>query len=271
MCQLLGMNCNVPTDIQFSFRGFRRRGGETDHHADGWGIAFFEGAGCRVILDPAPAVASPIAEWVQDAPIRSRNVIAHIRKATRGPVGLENTHPFVRELWGRYWAFAHNGDLEGYAPPTQAGAAYRAVGETDSEKAFCAILSALRESFAEMPSLSLLAERLELLNRDIARHGPFHYLLSNGDFLLAHATERLCYVVREAPFGPAHLVDQDLSVDFRALTKPDDRVAVIATTPLTDDERWTPLPPGELALFLEGDRADPYQELEPQDHAAIGA
>ncbi|MGN6976820.1 class II glutamine amidotransferase, partial [Neisseria sp. P0006.S006] len=24
MCQLLGMNCNTPTDIMFSFEGFRR-------------------------------------------------------------------------------------------------------------------------------------------------------------------------------------------------------------------------------------------------------
>ena len=43
MCQLLGMNCNAPTDVTFSFRGFAQRGGNTDHHADGWGIAFFEG------------------------------------------------------------------------------------------------------------------------------------------------------------------------------------------------------------------------------------
>ena len=42
MCQLLGMNCNVPTDIVFSFTGFAMRGGQTDTHHDGWGIAFFE-------------------------------------------------------------------------------------------------------------------------------------------------------------------------------------------------------------------------------------
>ena len=42
MCQLLGMNCNVPTDIVFSFTGFATRGGRTDAHKDGWGIAFFE-------------------------------------------------------------------------------------------------------------------------------------------------------------------------------------------------------------------------------------
>jgi predicted glutamine amidotransferase len=57
-----------------------------------------------------------VAELVKRYPIRSRNVIAHIRKATQGEVALENTHPFVRELWGRYWVFAHNGDLKDYAP-----------------------------------------------------------------------------------------------------------------------------------------------------------
>ena len=59
MCQLLGMNANVPTDICFSFTGFRARGGLTDHHRDGWGIAFFEGKGARVFLDPAPSAHSP--------------------------------------------------------------------------------------------------------------------------------------------------------------------------------------------------------------------
>ena len=41
MCQLLGMNCNVPTDICFSFSGFQARGGGTDVHRDGWGIASY--------------------------------------------------------------------------------------------------------------------------------------------------------------------------------------------------------------------------------------
>src|SRR5712691_6185672 len=99
MCQLLGMNCNVPTDICFSFTGFHRRGGETDNHADGWGVAFFEDRGCRLFLDTKPAVHSPVADLVRNYPIHSKNVIAHIRRATQGVVSLENTHPFVRELW----------------------------------------------------------------------------------------------------------------------------------------------------------------------------
>ena len=129
------MNCNVPTDICFSFEGFHRRGGATDDHADGWGIAFFEGPGCRVFIDSKSAVESPVAKLVREYPIRSTNVIAHIRRATRGIVALENTHPFVRELWGRYWIFAHNGTLEHFAPSLNG--VYRPVGTTDSERAFC--------------------------------------------------------------------------------------------------------------------------------------
>ena len=53
---------------------------------------------------------------VRRYPIRSENIVAHIRKATQGRVALENTHPFVRELWGRYWVFAHNGDLKDFHP-----------------------------------------------------------------------------------------------------------------------------------------------------------
>jgi predicted glutamine amidotransferase len=251
MCQLLGMNCNVPTDICFSFRGFSARGGGTDEHADGFGIAFFEGRGCRVFLDPAAARSSQVAELVRRVPIRSTNVVAHIRKATQGQVALENCHPFQRELWGRYWAFAHNGDLKGL--PRAPGEHYRPVGDTDSEAAFCSLLEALRQRFPrERPPVEALHAALAEQTRSLAALGPFNYLLSDGEHLFAHASTRLHYVARRAPFAPAHLVDEDLSVDFAALTTPRDRVAVIATQPLTDNEDWAQLPPGRLLCFRDG-------------------
>ena len=141
------MNCNVPTDIVFSFTGFAHRGGRTDTHHDGWGIAFFEGAGVRHFVDHQAAIASPIAELIKHYPIKSLNVIAHIRKATQGQVALENCHPFVRELWGRYWVFAHNGDLKDFDPVLDGP--FRPVGNTDSERAFCFLLQQLRERFGD--------------------------------------------------------------------------------------------------------------------------
>jgi len=82
MCQLMAMNCNVPTDICFSFEGFRARGGKTDQHTDGWGIAFFENKGCRLFLDDRASSESQIAELVRHYPIHSLNVIAHNKPIT---------------------------------------------------------------------------------------------------------------------------------------------------------------------------------------------
>ena len=41
-------------------------------------------------------------------------------------------------------------------------------------------------------------------------------------------------------------------VDFAEVTTPDDRVAVIATLPLTRDESWSQLAVNELVMFREG-------------------
>ena len=251
MCELLGMNCNVPTDICFSFTGFQARGGATDVHRDGWGIAFFEGRGVRVFLDPQPSWESPVAELVRNYPIRSTNVIAHIRKATHGAVGLENTHPVMRELWGRYWIFAHNGKLDDYAPALHGG--FLPVGQTDSELAFCHLLQTLRQRFPQgEPGRSALCAALEEFAAEVRPHGPFNFMLSNGDCLFAHRSTELSYIVRQAPFAVAHLKDQDVAVDFNELTSPDDRVALIATLPLTDNETWLPLPMESVTMFVDG-------------------
>jgi glutamine amidotransferase len=247
MCQLLGMNGNTPTDIVFSFTGFSTR---AEEHKDGFGIAFFEGAGVRLFVDAQSARHSPVAEMVRRYPIRSDNIVAHIRKATQGRVALENTHPFQRELWGRYWVFAHNGDLKGYAPRLHAS--FRPVGSTDSELAFCWLMQELSKSHARVPPVLELTRTLRELVPRIARHGTFNFMLSNGEALWAHCSTRLSYIVRQHPFKKAKLQDDDVSVDFAELTTPNDRVAVIVTEPLTCDEDWTPIPPGELLAFAGG-------------------
>jgi len=251
MCQLLGMNCNVPTDIVFSFTGFVTRGGRTDVHADGWGIAFFEGAGVRHFVDYEAAVASPIADLIKRYPIKSKNVIAHIRKATQGRIALENCHPFMRELWGRYWVFAHNGDLKDFAPPLND--AFHCVGNTDSEWAFCYLLQELRRRFGDTPpDLSALTAALRELCGVIAAHGTFNMMLSDGAALFAHCSTDLHYIVRQYPFATAKLSDEDLSVDFSEVTTPNDKVAIIVTSPLTTNETWNRFASGELKVFIDG-------------------
>jgi glutamine amidotransferase len=251
MCQLLGMNCNVPTDIMFSFSGFASR---ADEHKDGFGIAFFEGRGVRCFVDDKSARVSPMAETIGRYPIKSENVVAHIRKATQGRVALENTHPFVRELWGRYWVFAHNGDLKGFQPRLHA--AFRPVGDTDSERAFCWMLQELAKAHASVPSVGELSATLRELAPAIAAHGTFNFMLSNGEALWAHCSTHLHYIERRHPFADAVLQDSDLSVNFADHTRPTDRVAVIVTEPLTRNEDWTAFEPARLAVFSGGQRID---------------
>ena len=251
MCQLLGMNCATPTDITFSFRGFSQRAGITSDHADGFGIAFFEDKACRLFVDNQSAVESPIAELVRNYPIKSRNVIAHIRKATQGKINLENSHPFSRELWGRQWIFAHNGDLHEYFPVLSGR--FTPVGNTDSERAFCYLLDQLVKRFGyDEPSLDQVFELLAEVSPAIAEHGTFNFCLSNGQALFSYAITKLHWLVREYPFRPAQLIDIDVEVDFSQVTTPKDRVAVITTEPLTQNEEWTAFQPGEMILFKEG-------------------
>ena len=217
---------------------------------DGFGIAFFEDRGLRLFIDHHGARTSPVAELIKRYAIKSDNVIAHIRKATQGRVALENTHPFVRELWGRYWVFAHNGDLKGFAPPLHG--AFRPVGGTDSEHAFCWLMQELAKAHAGVPTVEELSCTLRELLPVPARHGSFNLLLSNGQALWAHCSTELHVLERAHPFGTALLADEDLAVDFAAQTTPQDRVAIVATAPLTQGERWQALAPGEMCVLVGG-------------------
>ena len=251
MCQMLGMNCATPTDITFSFRGLSQRAGITSDHSDGFGIAFFEDKACRLFVDNQSAVESPIAELVRNYPIKSRNVIAHIRKATQGKITLENSHPFIRELWGRQWIFAHNGDLHDFEP--KLAGRYTPVGNTDSERAFCYLLDHLVEKFGFVePKTEQIFDALKEIAPKIAEYGTFNYCLSNGQALFSYATTKLHWLVREYPFQHAQLIDIDVEVDFSQVTTPDDRVAVITTEPLTQNENWIAYKPGEMILFQNG-------------------
>ncbi len=251
MCELLGMSANVPTDICFSFAGLMNRGGRTGPHRDGWGIAFYEDNGCRMFHDPRPSCDSEIARLVREYPIKSRTVISHIRRANRGRVALENTHPFSRELWGRAWVFAHNGQLAGIKRKPLGF--YQPLGTTDSEHAFCWMLDRIRTRYPKPPRregalLDLVAELAAELNT----LGVFNMLLSDGRFLWCHCSTHLAWLTRCAPFGAATLIDEDMNVDFSRETTPDDVVTVIATRPLTRDEAWIVMKPGDMVVFRDG-------------------
>jgi glutamine amidotransferase len=252
MCELLGMECNVPTDIVFSFTGFVMRGGKTGPHADGWGLALYDGKFARSFLEPTPACTSVMAEFIRKHPIKTLLAIAHVRRKTRGRASLENTHPFKRVLWGRHFSFAHNGTLP-FIKQRRLQSELP-LGQTDSEHAFCWMLEQLRAAFPggypKQPRR--LWETIAELGRTLGAEGKFNFLLADGQHLYARCGTKLCYIVRKAPFGRATLRDAEMQIDFSAVTSARDRVAVVATEPLTRDEEWQQGTPGTLWVFNRG-------------------
>lgn len=265
MCQLLALNSKNPASIRFAFTGFAERGGRTDAHTDGWGIAFFSGTGWRLFIEQQSSVESPVASYIKQYPLKSTNILAHIRKATQGEITLLNCHPFMRELWGQYWTFAHNGDLQDFQPALNGS--YRPKGSTDSERAFCYLLDRLKARFpTQAPSDDELFASIASLSAEIAQFGRFNFLLSNGQYMIAHCSTHLHYVQRRYPFPRAKLIDCDLSIDFNEHNQPDDLMIIVATQPLTKNEAWQAFQPGELKVFKQGEcvySAFAYPQTEP--------
>jgi predicted glutamine amidotransferase len=252
MCQLFALESNAPTAATFSLSGFAARGGDTAAHVDGWGVAFHEASGCRVFVDAGRASDAPLAQFLCRHPIRAQRILAHIRKATQGPVGLVNCHPFRREWSGRSWTFCHNGDLKGFQPGLDGP--FAPVGQTDSERAFCWLMQQLRRALGDgaAPAWPRVAPLLAELAADIARHGSFNFLLCDGEALYAFATDKLHWLERRHPFGRVRLVDRDMEIDLAQANGTDDRMVLVATEPLTHGEAWTAFEPGELRVFADG-------------------
>ena len=261
MCELFAMSTRHPSTVALSLEEFSRHGGLSGAHKDGWGIAWYEEGDVRLIKEAFPAAGSACVRFVQEHPFRSPLVISHIRKATQGQVATRNCQPFVRELGGRWHSFAHNGDLSGLKEDGRFRVdAFRPVGETDSEYAFCALLERLQGLWRadQQPSIEARFDVISRFAGDLRELGPANFLCSDGDVLFAHAHKRhqddgtirapgLWRLTRHCSEGgelsegglhiAAHGVEQD--------------VALVASVPLSG-EAWVPIDEGSVLAVRQG-------------------
>lgn len=237
MCELLGMSASYEADLATSLSLFRPRGGQVGPHADGWGLAFYEGHAARVFKEPIAASESRCLAFLQGYELTSHTVVAHIRKAKPPGTGrsLANTHPFERELNGRSWVFAHNGLLSGLRDPPPRG--FQPTGETDSEHAFCLLLDTIRDCVYANGRIGDIDSLLRCLVPTVSiinGHGEFNFVLSNGEHMFVHTHTCLHMLHRRCE-----------------LEKCKQNVRLIATHPLTG-ESWTRLMPNTLVVLREG-------------------
>ncbi len=211
-------------------------------HPHGWGIAAFHRQQIEWARGVLPATECP--DFAKAASqVCSETIFAHVRKASRGSINLQNTHPFV----DRGWMFMHNGTLTAFndlQPQLLAEIPShdreRIMGQTDSECMFHWLLAKLRRDKIiqghKCLSLSRLRTTLAAATRALhernqaarsgASGGPakLNFLLSNGEVLLGTRFDNsLWYHVQRHPSSNAA------------------QVCLVASEP-TDDRDWIEVP-----------------------------
>ncbi|MGF1547423.1 MAG: class II glutamine amidotransferase [Thiotrichales bacterium] len=236
MCELFGFSASRPLDATtLPLAAFRARGGAIADNPDGWGVAWRENGTFQLKKSPEPGSRSDVFAELIDH-LRCDLLLAHVRKARFPPVNTQrNTHPFLHACCGRMWAFAHNG-LVPAAVALEVANVERICapdGETDSEFAFCHLLShVFRHPDVSSRTEDWLAA-LGDVSAMIAHHGQFNFLLSDGEYLIAYGHDRLHE--REISDGVHPIV-------------------LVSTEPLDETPGWGAFTPGELRLYRDGRR-----------------
>ena len=90
-------------------------------------------------------------------------------------------------------------------------------------------------------SKNAVVEILKSESQKIKKHGHFNFLLSDGKFLFAYGDDSLYFTTRKTPFKEVTLRDDLYTFNLREIKAPDEKAILVATEPLTVDERWTKL------------------------------
>jgi glutamine amidotransferase len=259
------MSSRKPTAVTYSLDEFSRNGSKLRHNRDGWGIAFARDREAFLVKEPQPAKDSAWVKFIAKQPIKTTAAIAHVRYATRGHHTMENTHPFRRALGRRIHLFAHNGTLTGIEQMVdEAALRYLPIGETDSELAFCTLLSRLELHYRgnETPSLETRFEVFSGVCEEMKMLGPSNFLYYDGEVLFAHAHKRIYEEAGElvGPKPPGLQIKRCWTCTFQEeITSPglkvelqDHQTILLASVPL-DDQGWEALQEGTVLALKNGE------------------
>lgn len=230
MCRLLAYVSERPMSLREvlgnSFGSFSRL--SIHEHADGWGVASFQGDQPVVVKEPVPAHSSPVFVDLTDN-VRSDLSLIHFRWASPGlALTVGNTHPFVFHNL----AFAHNGSawppsaIERFiAPEFQQSM----EGTTDSERYLRAIVSAVDGDEIGRA----LAETALVLERNVEISGL------NAIILTEDALYALCL------WNPTNL-DPDLPKEYYELHYEVRHDMIVVASSGWENEIWPKLENGQL-------------------------
>jgi glutamine amidotransferase len=212
----------------------------------------------KAVSKPVPASDSACLRFIETHDFKSQIVISHIRRASEPTApSFTNSHPFARELYGFTHVFAHNGEVLGLFQDRRFEPKhYFPMGDTESEQAFCALMDRLRDELTPATVMNFNAKLpiIEKWAREVSSFGVFNFLLSDTRYLYAHRSTHLFFVSRECASQTECLKSEELTVRLAESSNGSQRVAAVATEPLTGNEPWQPLPEAKVAAFIVGER-----------------
>ena len=264
MCRLFLFTSRVSLKVQRSLvKAENALQTQSRDHPHGWGIAYYLTGESKPHRTRSVESAHTDDNFERVSEFLTSNaVLAHVRKATVGPLNIANTHPFQ---FGD-WVFCHNGTLFGFEQvqdEVQRRVHPRFLklieGSTDSETLFYLVLSMLEELGVDLETPperfpSGLNEKLsELLGwvRDLCgetgaddREAMMNFVLTNGRLVLANrfngglsfstqkrrcADRDVCPIVDKVCFGPRRTGIRHTHV-------------LIASDPTSADDIWEEIP-----------------------------
>ena len=261
MCRLFGFRSVIPSQVHRSLvAADNALGKQSERHPDGWGVAYY--------VDGAPHVTRSAAGALDDALFRrvsgivsSETVVAHVRKATQGPMTVLNSHPFQ---YGR-WVMAHNGDIPRFPEVRErleAAIAPRLrrfiLGDTDSERVFFLFLTELSK-YGELGGRLGLEEVTRALRETVGQvrgladpegelgRSLLTLLITNGQVMVAHQGGKELYYST----WKRRCADRDVCPSLSAVCEAPSvsgsvNHMLIASEPLQGENVWEPLAEGDI-------------------------
>ncbi len=245
MCRMVGWVSSTPRMLAelLGDPGLAELTALSQQHADGWGMAWREGATLRRERSQLPAHACPDFDRVTTE-VRSDAAVLHLRWATPGmAVSPENTHPF---LWQDV-AFAHNGAVRpaaGLLALMKDGAEVLR-GDSDSERLMHVLLDRVTAQGLEPGLRSTVADVCRALTPT-----SLNALVLGPDSLTA-----LCsYAAVDDPQPPLHGDGERRPGHFDLWWRQTDDAVVVASEPL-GDLVWDRLDNGTALIATAGESA----------------
>lgn len=266
MSELLGMSFDSAASPAIQLHPW-----QPDATPSGWGFGWYPQGefGAAVIKDPMPTgetvMSSVLRDWER---FRGTTFLCHIRGAAKRS-SQQDTHPFSRSYAGRDWLLAHGGQLDQQAVralPLGDQPVFEPVGRTDSEYAFCWLLTQVRATGARRMD-EVGWPTLQSLIRELDGLGSINLMLSDGHNLLAYADEDashpLYFSRRTPPHGQLVFENSVVKVDLGDPLDINRTMVLITSRPLGEPDTWEKLTPGELIVVRRG--AVLYRSTNPRE------